>query len=233
MISARIAVRYEGDWTADFAEFNAFGKFLAYTFQDNRYYALVTLTADDIDETLVLLRDHQNVMDVTVVDRTPSQRPYVGSVTLTITSTHHTLPPMEMLAYKGYLPTGNPSLENGQIYFDLILEDLEELSQVKELLDRYGDVTVVYLSTNLLYQLTPAVDEFDALMKSLSPRQSEILLLAVERGYFAETRDVTMQSLAEELDISMTTAAEHFRRGWKKVMLFAYQHTLPYTERYR
>lgn len=48
---------------------------------------------------------------------------------------------------------------------------------------------------------------------NVTPKQREMLVLALERGYFELPRQVTMEALADELDISTGAASERFRRG--------------------
>jgi predicted DNA binding protein len=52
----------------------------------------------------------------------------------------------------------------------------------------------------------------------LTPEQREVLVLALETGYFAVPRKVTMVDLAEELGISDSAVSQRLRRGLAKVL---------------
>lgn len=52
----------------------------------------------------------------------------------------------------------------------------------------------------------------------LSDRQREIFMLARTRGYYRWPREVDTKDLAEELDISRTTALEHLRKAEAKLL---------------
>lgn len=47
----------------------------------------------------------------------------------------------------------------------------------------------------------------------LTPEQRDTLLTALERGYFEEPREITLQELAEVLDLSPTAVSGRMRRG--------------------
>ena len=221
MLTARIGVLFEDDWTSNSDAYSVFGKFLAYSFHHNQYFALLRFTADDVDGALDLIRSHENITHVEIIDRSSMPGRVQESVTVTLKSTYYHIPPMEMLSYEGYLPMGYPSLEDGRIYFDLVLESHEEIAGVKELLDLYGDVTITYLSKELLYQTAPKSEEFQDLIEEITPKQLELLVFAIERGYYEQNRKVTIQTLADELGISKTTASEHLRKGWETLMKFS------------
>ena len=52
----------------------------------------------------------------------------------------------------------------------------------------------------------------------VTPEQKRTLELAVERGYFTVPREVTLSTLADELDISTQAASERLRRGTDAVL---------------
>jgi predicted DNA binding protein len=220
MITARIAVLYEGDWTAKSATLDVYGKFLAYTSQNNRYYALVVLTTDEVDAAIDLVASHESITDVQVMERTEPTSGIAHAVTLFLKSKYREIPPMEMLTYEGFFPIGHPTLEDGHVVFDVLLQDRDGIDDAIELLEDFGDVSVEYLSENLHYQTAPKLDQFEQLIASVSPRQLEVLSLAVSMGYFDDTRQVTVEDIADELDITKTTASKHLRKARLKVLRF-------------
>ena len=66
-----------------------------------------------------------------------------------------------------------------------------------------------------LHALTPVETGTEA---ALTDTQREALVLAYERGYFESPREVTLEALGEELDISQQAVASRLRRGIKHVL---------------
>ena len=80
--------------------------------------------------------------------------------------------------------------------------DASELSEASEV---YG----VPLCIERVQEVTtPKVAQYN-----VTPKQREMLVLALERGYYEMPRRVTMEELADELGISTGAASERFRRG--------------------
>ncbi|MWG34519.1 helix-turn-helix domain-containing protein [Halomarina oriensis] len=65
---------------------------------------------------------------------------------------------------------------------------------------------------------------------ALSARQSEVVTLAYESGYFDWPRRSDAETLAAELGISHTTFLEHLRKGERKLIGEALSSALPTTE---
>ncbi|WP_226008205.1 helix-turn-helix domain-containing protein [Natrinema salinisoli] len=56
---------------------------------------------------------------------------------------------------------------------------------------------------------------------NLTPEQREALVLAAQRGYFSTPREVTLEELATELDISQQALSQRVRGATEKVVLGA------------
>ena len=52
----------------------------------------------------------------------------------------------------------------------------------------------------------------------LTPKQREVLALAVQRGYYEDGSEVTLKHLADEIGIARSTLGEHLKRGEVEVM---------------
>lgn len=83
--------------------------------------------------------------------------------------------------------------------------DRSATSALSEASDRHD----VPLRVERVYDLSaPKVGQY-----SVTSKQREMLVLALDRGYFEMPREVTMERLADELGISTGAASERFRRG--------------------
>ncbi|VVB98194.1 Bacterioopsin transcriptional activator [uncultured archaeon] len=60
--------------------------------------------------------------------------------------------------------------------------------------------------------------ELETLSEMLTPRQVEILNVAIAKGYYSTPRRITLNELAEELDVSPATLHEHLSKMESKVM---------------
>ena len=56
-------------------------------------------------------------------------------------------------------------------------------------------------------------------MFGLTNEQREAIVLALKRGYFKIPREVQMQALADELDITQQAFSERLWRGLEKVLV--------------
>jgi len=58
----------------------------------------------------------------------------------------------------------------------------------------------------------------ERLFGSLTDRQQEVLLTALEEGYYEQPRKATMTDLGEEMGLTSSTVAEHLRKVEKRVL---------------
>lgn len=220
MLTARIGVTYEGDWTAETADQRVFGQFLAYTFEENRSFALIGLVSEHLDATIDIVRDHHTVTEVQVVDRSTSYSGRTETGVLIVKSKFREIPPLELLTYEEFFPISNPSIEDGRVRYDLVFDGREELQTAIGLLGTFGAVELEYVSEEFHYHAVPPVDAFESLVDSVGARQLDVLALAVREGYFEEPRTVTVAELGGELSVSDTAVSNHLREARLSIMEF-------------
>lgn len=101
---------------------------------------------------------------------------------------------------------------NGQWVFRLRFSDHDKLS----LFHNYVTENGIPLHIKRTYTLTEEFEEghrFD-----LSPEQREALILALQRGYFETPSEVSLEVLADELDITRQALSNRIRRGNEKIL---------------
>ena len=223
MLTAKVCVQYDDDWTAELTKHDVFAEFLASTFRDRRYIGILALETDEMDRALDVIRSHSSIDTVDVVERFEN---HSGRSAATVFLRGHLseLTPLETLLYEGYLPIGPTKLENGRECFDLLLNDRDELSDAIELLSDYGSVSVEHISDDFRREITPSRTQWQDLLSSIPPRRREILNKAVEDGYFEIPRQVTLEELADDADITKSTASNHLRKAQRQLVEFL----LPY-----
>jgi predicted DNA binding protein len=220
MLTATLGVTYEGDWTANLNSQETSGVFLASTFVDNEYLGLFTLKTTDLEGVVETILNHPSVHSVDVVEQF-SKPGNQKSATLLIRETRENEPtPAQILHQEGYLPFGPTRLRSGTEYFDILLESHEQLSEVVKALEQCGSVSLEAVTQDFRQEIIPSIGEWQQIFEAIPDRQLEILNLAIERGYYEIPREVTLQDLADEMEISKTTASHQLRRAESQIMDF-------------
>lgn len=226
MLTAKVCVRYEGDWTAELAAHDVFGEFIASTFRDRRYVGIMAVecNADEVDRILDIIESHRMIDEVEVVEEFAADERNRSSLTLFLKGQLTEFTPLQTLLYEGFLPIGPTKLENGRECFDLLLHDREELSKAIELLEEFSSVTVDRISEEFSREVVPSRTGWQSLLASIPPRRRELLNLALEEGYFEIPRQATLEELADQMGITKTTASTHLRKAERQLVEFL----LPY-----
>lgn len=224
MLTAKVCVRYEGDWTAQLESYDVFAEFLASTFRDRRYIGIVALETSSFEEALEVVEAHRMVDTVDIVERYDAEAQGKTAATLLLRGDLLEFTPLQTLLYEGFLPLGPTKLEYGRECFDLLLEDREELSKATTLLESFGEVSVERISQDFRREVVPSAAEWQELLASIPPRQRELLNEAVERGYFEIPRETTLEEIADAMGITKTTASNHLRKAERTLVEFL----LPY-----
>ena len=223
MLTARVSVQYDGDWTAEVAKYDVFGEFIASTFRNNRYVGMLAIESQDCDAVRKIISSHDTVETIDLVEQYETSEGRCAA-TMLLRGRLNEVTPLQALMYDGYLPLGPTQLINGRECFDLLLDDRNELSKAIDLLSDFGSVRVERITQDFRREIIPSRSEWQELLSSIPPRQREILNTAVERGYFEIPRQVTLEEIAEEMDITKTTASNHLRKVEQQLIKFV----LPY-----
>lgn len=94
--------------------------------------------------------------------------------------------------------------------FDL---QFEQHADVTTFVDYYTD-TSMELELERLCSLSSVPTEH----KDLTPTQRETLIAAEQGGFYNEPREITMDELAEKLDVSLSAVSGRLRRGTSKLI---------------
>lgn len=223
MLTAKVSVQYDGDWTAELVHHDVFGEFIASTFRNNRYTGMLAIESQDCDAVCEIIRTHDAVETVELVEQYETKEVRCVA-TMLLQGRLTEVTPLQALMYDGYLPLGPTQLVDGCECFDLLLNDRNELSEAIALLSEFGNVTVERITQDFRREIMPSRSEWQELLSSIPRRQREFLNTAAEQGYFEIPRQVTLEEVANEMDISKTTASNHLRKVEQKLVEFV----LPY-----
>jgi predicted DNA binding protein len=111
---------------------------------------------------------------------------------------------------KGIADSGGTVLEgkaNGDWSFRVRFADRSDVAGFYD----YCEAEGFDIGVDRVYPLTEETREEE--LPDVSDEQRKALLLALERGYFGDSRNVTTAELAEELGISQQAFSERLRRG--------------------
>ncbi|WP_435365932.1 helix-turn-helix domain-containing protein [Haloarchaeobius sp. DYHT-AS-18] len=114
-------------------------------------------------------------------------------------------------------PVRDLRAEGGVIYLTFYVSDVESLRAViTDLRDEFDGVAVRRLTRS-----QPCEDADDLVFvdrQSLTDRQREVLETAHQQGYFAHPRDANATEVADRLDITRSTFAEHLAAAQRKLL---------------
>lgn len=104
---------------------------------------------------------------------------------------------------------GMDRINGSQRIFDILVFRREDLKKIIEELNGMGTVHLGYLS------------QYGRSRGNLSQRQSEVIELALEEGYFEWPREIGSEKLADKLGIANSTFLEHLRKAERKLLVEA------------
>lgn len=226
MLTAKICVSFEDDWTADIGRFDASAEFVASRFLEGYYIGLLTVETDRFDAIVEIIGSHPTIESVERVERTEmASGRTVG--TLFIKGVLDEATPLQRILEEGFLPLRSATLEEGRECFDLLLADRNELARATAILEEFGPVTLERVTKGFRREIVPSQTEWQAILQRMPSRRREILDTAIERGYYEIPRGITLDELAEQHGISKSTASDHLRKAEKEILEFM----LPYLKR--
>lgn len=212
MITAKLKVRYEGDWVAQIREYDVFGLGIAPTFRGREFTGITILDCarEDFHDVIRTIEENKYVDSVDVVEHleTPD-----GRVRCSITTTcqYPTYTPMQTALLEGFLPIGHTEYRDGYQYFEVLAEDASDIAEALESIE-YETVEVVRVVPS--FERVPDFNllEWQALADDITDEELALLALAIERGYYETPAGITLQALADEAGIAKSTAARRLRR---------------------
>lgn len=94
--------------------------------------------------------------------------------------------------------------------YDPVVVEVTEIGSREEIRQRIQDTREV--ASVEVKQLQPYKPDTDPLFQELTDRQQEVLLTAIEKGYYQSPREATQADIAAELSVSTSVVGQHLRR---------------------
>ncbi len=110
---------------------------------------------------------------------------------------------------------------NGTERWELACWDKAPLTQILERLPKEFKIKLISIEQTKLDEIF-----LPHIMPKLSPKQQEVIQLAVEEGYFNFPRKINLDGLAKKLKLTKQTVAQHLRMAEKKLIPFLSENIL-------
>ncbi|MFD1571430.1 helix-turn-helix domain-containing protein [Halorubrum laminariae] len=201
MAQARLRVDIpDGPWVGDVSREFSDARFqvLTATPDDGAGFALVRITADDVDPILDAIEDHDTITDVSVMAEDN------GVVTVQVEAL---VPLLQMVARRAGVPIEMPvEIREGVARVDVTGPHERVATFGDALRDVGADFEVDYVQQ----RVNPG--------GSLTERQREVLFEAVDHGYYDVPREATLTEVAEHVGIAKSTCSEVLQRVERTVV---------------
>jgi len=171
---------------------------------------------DSIDELVEWLADHP-VMTASRLVSYDDERAR-AFVSLEGDYDTDTEPVLNVLLRNNAFPTVPATVIRGRENWNVLVSSHEEVSRTHEELQELGSVDVEALRQPDTDRLLTGLTEIKEAVQDLSPRQREVLSLAIEEGYYDSPRSCNIEELAELDSANMSTVGEHLRRSEAKIL---------------
>jgi len=201
MTHARLVVELpDAAWIADVSRTYPAASFrvLAAMPDDGPGYALVNVTARDVDGVLDAMRNHSALTDITVMARSDRE------VTVQFETT---TPLLVRAAKRAGVPIRMPvEIEAGEATLSVIGAH-----------DRLPELGARFEELGLSYRID-RMSRVEPTDRTLTDRQTEMVLTAVEHGYYDTPRRCTLTELAAEIGLAKSTVSETLHRAEEAVV---------------
>ncbi|MBI5046513.1 helix-turn-helix domain-containing protein, partial [Candidatus Micrarchaeota archaeon] len=195
-------------------------KWVATTNSDEKTITYIfEVDSDQVKKIVQAMREHERVREVKIIlkgpkkshisicqDRTVSTAPYLsktGTMWLEPTWTEQGADHVTMIT---------PGYKNLKQFIDLVSEKGYQIKiKSKRYIDEKENISFDSFRTSGFSKLKFASE-------LLTDRQMEVFDLACRYGYYEEPKKITIEELAQKLDISQSTYAELLRKAEKKLL---------------
>lgn len=222
MIEYEFSIKHYGCWTERFNEqFPDLSPTIIYShaFSDrsSTMIELEEISQETLDETLDWFADQMIIESHRLLDYNDAESLAFIRLCNDYRNSEST-PVRGVFREHDCFPIRAATVEHCREHTAIIIPSEERARNVHEDLSEIGDVTVESVKRLDRGVSAAELSEVTHRIHSLSPRQKEILLRAIEDGYYNSPRTCSVDQLAEADTAGMSTVAEHLRRGEAKVI---------------
>lgn len=177
---------------------------------------MTNVSGEEIDPLVAWLSEHEVMTDAQLITYDPDK--HTALVSLAGDYSTDTEPVLNVLLRNRCFPTVPATVTNGREYWTVLTSDHERVTQTHEELERMGSVDVDSLKRPGVDRMLTGLIDIKQAVQDLSPRQREILVRAVDEGYYDSPRSCRLEDLAEGDPANTSTVGEHLRRSEAKIL---------------
>lgn len=211
MITAKLKVKFEGDWTSQIREYDVVGLGIASTFRSRSFLGITVLDSapDDIEDVLDTIEGNQYTESLEILETHETDEGRIQCTVSTLCE-YDSYTPMQTILMEGFLPIGYAEYRDGYEYIEILAENREDVSRALEGLT-YDTLEVVRIVSS--FDLVPQFSllEWQQLATTITEDERELLDLAIERGFYEIPSRMSLSELAAEAGVAKSTASRRLR----------------------
>jgi len=211
MITAKLKVKFEGDWTSQIREYDVTGLGIASTFRSRSFLGITVLDSapEDIEDVIATIEGNRYTESLEVLETHETD---AGRIQCTVSTLceYDSYTPMQTILMEGFLPIGYAEYRDGYEYIEILAENREDVSRALRGVT-YDTLEVVRIVSS--FDLVPQFSllEWQRLATTITDDERELLELAIERGFYEIPSRMSLSELAAEAGIAKSTASRRLR----------------------
>lgn len=221
MLEYTFRIRHRGCWTETVNDhFPGVRATIVYSYRllgvSITMVEVTNVQATEIDGLVAWLSDHDVMTGAQLISYDPDKR--TGLISLSGDYETDTEPVLNVLLRNRCFPTVPATVRRGREHWTVLASDQQQVTETHDELQRMGSVEVDSLKRPGIDRLLTGLIEIKQAVEDLSPRQREVLIQAVEAGYYDSPRACRLEDLAESDSANTSTVGEHLRRSETKIL---------------
>jgi predicted DNA binding protein len=217
MITAKLKLKYEGDWVEAIGRYDVECLGIASTFRNRGFVGITALdcASEDFDAVIETIRTNEHVRDLEVLEAHETDDRVLATVSTFCEYTTYT--PMQMMRFEGFLPIGYTEYRDGYQYLEILAENREDVAAALDALE-FDTVEIVRVVSDYRKEVGFSLLEWQQLSEAVSESERELLHLALEEDYYEIPSEKSLADLAEQAGIAKSTASRRLRNVEGEVM---------------
>ena len=226
MLEYTFRITHRGCWTETLTdEFPAVTATIVYSYRVRGDSVTMVEAAhvepDEVDSLVEWLQAHEVMSTAQLINYDADRETAVISLVGDYDHDPETEPVLNVLLNNQCFPAVPATVSNGREHWSVLTADHEHASRAHAELQSLGALEVDALKSPQESRLLTGIGEIRQAIQDLSPRQREVLLRAIEHGYYESPRGCNIETLAELDDANVSTVGEHLRRSEAKILAAA------------
>jgi predicted DNA binding protein len=220
MIEYDFNIRHEGCWTEAFnVSFPEAVVSTIHSYNTPKIHSSLieihNIENNEVNEVQEWLSDHSVIQKAHLVEYEEKKDLMIVNITCSynrdqIQSVH------QVLLENECVPILPSKIQEGREYWSVLAKTQQQASETYEQICKLGQIEIEMLAERNFSNPSFRFREIKQAVNDLTDREREVLLLALENGYYSMPRGCNLEELAAKDDANFSTIGEHLRRiEWK------------------